>query len=132
VIIPLTDLLGYAAAVFVALTFSTRSMQTLRTFAVISNVCFIAYASRAELAPILILHAMLLPVNLIYLRIALHNHRAMRQRGERFGCLRPHGSAYQTTGAASRSSQRAAPAANRSSPISRRDREGRLALSSPR
>jgi hypothetical protein len=64
----LTDLLGYAAAVLVFVTFYLRSIVHIRIAAVCSNLLFIGYASSAELAPILVLHAMLLPLNLWRLR----------------------------------------------------------------
>jgi len=57
-----SDLLGYAAAALVLLTFVARSMHTLRTVAIASNVMFIAYALLADLPPVL-LHALLLPLN---------------------------------------------------------------------
>jgi hypothetical protein len=58
-----SDLLGYAAAALVLLTFVARSMHTLRTVAIASNVMFIAYALLADLPPVLLLHALLLPLN---------------------------------------------------------------------
>ncbi|MFN7569959.1 MAG: hypothetical protein ACK5TK_00695 [Betaproteobacteria bacterium] len=63
-----TDVLGYAAAALVFVTFYLRSIVHIRLAAVCSNLLFIGYASSAELAPILVLHAMLLPLNLWRLR----------------------------------------------------------------
>jgi hypothetical protein len=40
-----------------------QSMIALRAFAIASNVLFIAYSIEARLPPILILHAILLPIN---------------------------------------------------------------------
>jgi hypothetical protein len=40
-----------------------RSMKPLRWVAIASNVAFIAYGYLGGLAPILLLHALLLPVN---------------------------------------------------------------------
>jgi len=58
-----SDLLGYAAAVLVLVTFLAQSMTMLRAIAIGSNVMFIAYALTAGLPPVLVLHVLLLPVN---------------------------------------------------------------------
>jgi len=71
----LTELLGYAAAGLVLATFSARSIIALRVLAIASNVMFIAYATAAHLPPILILHALLLPINLLRLWQALAERR---------------------------------------------------------
>jgi hypothetical protein len=63
--------MGYAAAGLVLATFSARSLTTLRALAIASNLLFIAYAACAGLAPVLVLHALLLPLNAIRLRQAL-------------------------------------------------------------
>jgi hypothetical protein len=60
------DVLGYLAAVFVGLTFCCQSMLLLRSFAIVSNLCFIAYGWAAQLMPVLILHCAILPVNIGY------------------------------------------------------------------
>ena len=66
----LTELLGYLAAGLVLATFSARSITVLRMLAIASNVLFIAYAACAHLPPVLILHTLLLPINLLRLRQA--------------------------------------------------------------
>jgi hypothetical protein len=66
----LTELLGYAAAGLVLATFSARSIVTLRALAIASNLLFIAYAAFARLPPVLILHLLLLPINIVRLRQA--------------------------------------------------------------
>jgi hypothetical protein len=58
-----SDLLGYAAAGLVLLTFLAQSMGTLRAVAIASNVMFIAYALLADVPPVLLLHLLLLPLN---------------------------------------------------------------------
>jgi hypothetical protein len=58
-----TDLIGFAAAVLVLATFCMSSMSALRWMAIASNVAFIAYGYLGGLAPVLLLHALLLPVN---------------------------------------------------------------------
>jgi hypothetical protein len=62
-----TDLIGYAAAVLVLAAFCMRRMVTLRLVAIASNLVFIAYALRAGLEPVLLLHALLLPMNALRL-----------------------------------------------------------------
>ena len=76
------DVLGYAAAALVLLAFSLQSLIALRTVAIASNLMFIAYALGAHLPPVLVLHAVLLPVNLFRLRQCLRERRsrAMRRR----------------------------------------------------
>jgi hypothetical protein len=65
------DLLGYAAAGLVLATFCARSLTALRALAMTSNVLFIAYAACAALPPVLVLHALLLPLNALRLRQAM-------------------------------------------------------------
>ncbi len=64
----LSNLLGYAAAGLVFVAFYVRSITALRSVAIASNVMFIAYAGTADLMPVLILHALLLPLNVWRLR----------------------------------------------------------------
>lgn len=63
----LVDALGYLAAACVFLTFCMRTMLPLRLVAIASNIAFISYAIAASLAPILILHGALLPLNILRL-----------------------------------------------------------------
>jgi hypothetical protein len=65
------DELGYLAASLVLATFCAKRMVPLRAIAIASNVAFVAYAFSAGLGPILLLHAILLPVNILRLREAL-------------------------------------------------------------
>lgn len=55
---------GFAAASLVLASFCMRSMSTLRWVAIASNLAFIAYGYLAGLAPVLLLHTLLLPVNI--------------------------------------------------------------------
>ena len=64
---PTTDWIGFSAAVCVLLTFCSTSMPVLRSFSICSNILFIIYASQANLAPVLVLHSLLLPVNIFQL-----------------------------------------------------------------
>ncbi len=60
----LVDLVGFVAAALVLLTFCMTSMVALRVTALLSNVAFFAYGYLGELAPVAILHAVLIPLNL--------------------------------------------------------------------
>lgn len=65
---PLTgEVLGYLAAGLVFLTFCMKTMISLRLVAIASNLAFILYAVAADLTPILVLHGLLLPLNLVRL-----------------------------------------------------------------
>ena len=69
--------IGYLAALLVLATFCMRDMVALRVVAIASNVAFIAYSGLADIGPVLLLHALLLPVNvvrLLELRAALGQH----------------------------------------------------------
>jgi hypothetical protein len=57
------DLSGYAASLLVFATFCMRTMMPLRVAALGSNVCFILYGTFGHLYPVLVLHALLLPLN---------------------------------------------------------------------
>jgi len=65
------NLLGYTAASLVLATFCAKSMVTLRVLALCSNIAFVVYAVAASLWPILLLHAVMFPLNLVRLREAL-------------------------------------------------------------
>ena len=58
------ELIGFAASALVFLTFCMQTLLPLRLIATASNLLFIAYAWIAGLAPIMILHMLLLPVNI--------------------------------------------------------------------
>lgn len=67
------EILGYLACALVLLTFSMRALAPLRAVAIASNLVFIAYAVSAQLMPVLVLHALLLPLNAIRLWQALNS-----------------------------------------------------------
>ena len=82
----LTNEVGFAAAGLVLATFCMRSMSALRWVAIASNLAFIAYGYLGGLAPILLLHALLLPVNiyrLAQLRIGLFRPKPIRSCASR-------------------------------------------------
>jgi CRP/FNR family cyclic AMP-dependent transcriptional regulator len=62
------ELVGYAAAACVFVTFYMKTMVPLRVAGIISNVLFIAYGYDLLAYPVLILHLVLLPLNIIRLR----------------------------------------------------------------
>jgi hypothetical protein len=64
----MSEVIGYVASALVLLTFMTKDMRLLRTIAIASNIAFIAYGALGWLAPILCLHLMLLPLNVVRLR----------------------------------------------------------------
>lgn len=54
---------GLGAGFFVILAFYMREHRSLRMCAIISNLLFMIYAAALSLWPILVLHAVLLPLN---------------------------------------------------------------------
>ncbi len=62
------EVIGYAAAVCVFLTFYMKTMIPLRVAGIVSNVFFIAYGYLALAYPVFILHLVLLPLNAMRLR----------------------------------------------------------------
>jgi hypothetical protein len=65
------DLLGYAAAGAVLAGFCMNSIRHLRMVAIASNGLFILYGLSAHIHPVVILHMILLPINVM----KLHNIR---------------------------------------------------------
>jgi CRP/FNR family cyclic AMP-dependent transcriptional regulator len=61
------DLLGYAASLLVLTTFCMSTMLRLRWVAIGSNVLFILFGFFGHIYPVMILHIILLPVNVIRL-----------------------------------------------------------------
>jgi hypothetical protein len=77
------ELIGYAAAGCVFVTFYMKTMVPLRVAGIVSNVLFIAYAYDLPAYPVLILHLALLPLNIIRLRQMLKPDPADRGGDER-------------------------------------------------
>jgi hypothetical protein len=61
----LTIALGYLAASLVLATFCAKRMVSLRSIAIASNLAFIGYGYLDSLWPILILHVVMLPINIV-------------------------------------------------------------------
>lgn len=62
--VTVTDVLGWAAAGLVLLSFSLKTMVALRVAAIASNVAFFSYGLMAGLVPVVVLHGLLMPLNL--------------------------------------------------------------------
>ena len=61
------DFLGYSAAFSVLASFCMTTIVALRTLALLSNILFILYGLCAHIYPVLVLHIILLPINLVKL-----------------------------------------------------------------
>jgi hypothetical protein len=59
----IADVIGFLAAAWMLLTFCQRAMVQMRLSAIAANICFIAYGALAHVYPVLLLHAVLIPVN---------------------------------------------------------------------
>jgi hypothetical protein len=62
------DVMGYAASGLTLATFAQRTMLPMRITAIGANICFIGYGAMGQFIPVLALHILLLPVNLVRLR----------------------------------------------------------------
>ena len=69
------ELIGYLASLLVLMTFCMSGMVALRALAIASNVAFIAYAVLVGISPVLVLHALLLPMNAYRLLQAVRDRR---------------------------------------------------------
>jgi CRP-like cAMP-binding protein len=72
------EILGYLATAFNIAAYSMRTMIPLRILAIISNGVFIVYGATAGVYPVLILHAILLPLNAYRLRQMIQLVRSMK------------------------------------------------------
>jgi CRP/FNR family cyclic AMP-dependent transcriptional regulator len=72
------ELIGYLASLLVLVTFCMSGMVALRAVAIASNVAFIGYAALAGISPVLVLHALLLPMNVCRLLEAVRERRRDR------------------------------------------------------
>ncbi len=81
--VSLSDVLGWVAVFFTLAAFSMRTMQPLRLAAIGANLFFIAYAHLEGMLPILALHAVLLPFNVIRLRQISLAERPVKRQAQR-------------------------------------------------
>ena len=58
---------SYVASTLVLLTFVAKDMRVLRIVAIFSNLAFITYGTVEWLPPVLFLHLVLLPLNIVRL-----------------------------------------------------------------
>lgn len=72
------DILGYAAAASVLVTFCMSTMVPLRIIAICSNVLFAAFGALSHIYPVMVLHLFLFPVNVVRLFQILHLIRGVR------------------------------------------------------
>ncbi len=63
----ISEPLGYLASLLVLATFCMSDMKALRLLAIGSNLAFIGYGALTGIGPVLLLHLVLLPVNLLRL-----------------------------------------------------------------
>ena len=63
----LVDALGFAAATLTLVAFAQRTMLSMRIAALGANVFFIAYGLLGHYLPVLALHLVLLPLNVVRL-----------------------------------------------------------------
>ena len=76
------ELSGYLASALVFMTFYMKTMIRLRVLGILSNVAFMTYGFGGRLYPVLILHAILLPLNclrLVQMRTLMQKVRAAAQ-----------------------------------------------------
>ncbi len=75
----LIDVMGYAASGLTLATFAQRAMLPMRALAVGANFCFIGYGALGSYMPVLVLHLILLPINLVRLRALLGPSRTLAE-----------------------------------------------------
>jgi hypothetical protein len=93
------DATGYLASGLVLAAFGMKDMAKLRIVAIGSNLVFLAYGLSLDLAPVWILHAVLLPLNVWRLAQALQltrrqpavapRYEAAETRRQRSGAVSP-------------------------------------------
>jgi CRP/FNR family cyclic AMP-dependent transcriptional regulator len=62
------EIFGYLGALLTVATFSMKTMLHLRVVGIVANLAFISYGATAGVYPVLLLHLVLLPLNLMRLR----------------------------------------------------------------
>lgn len=66
-----SDVIGLLAGLLTIVTFAQRQPIPMRSTAICANACFLTYAYLDHIMPILVLHGILLPVNILRLSEAL-------------------------------------------------------------
>lgn len=75
----LIDVVGFLAAGATLAAFYCTRMMMLRAVAIAANLLFIAYGAVLDLKPVLALHCVLLPLNVVRLREAWRDNRGGRE-----------------------------------------------------
>lgn len=70
-----TEVLGFFAAVATVTAFCCKRMESLRAAAIAANLLFIAYSALLGLMPVLVLHCVLLPLNVVRFGSCLQDRR---------------------------------------------------------
>jgi hypothetical protein len=76
------DAVGYFASLLVFCTFYMKTMLPLRVVAIASNVAFMAYGLLGGIYPVLVLHAILFPLNCLRLHQILGLIRKVREASQ--------------------------------------------------
>jgi CRP/FNR family transcriptional regulator, cyclic AMP receptor protein len=76
------ELIGYLASALVFATFCVKAMTPLRLIAIASNIAFIGYGYLGQMAPILLLHVGLLPLNVWRLCQTQRSNKSQRTTNE--------------------------------------------------
>ncbi len=87
------DLIGWLAAALTFGAYSMRTMLPLRMTAICSNIAFASYGALTEIYPMLFLHLLLLPFNIMRLAEILRTGRkimATRAAGPQMTALKPY------------------------------------------
>jgi hypothetical protein len=74
----MSDVLGYAASSAVLASFLMQTMVPLRLVAILGNILFISYGYFADIHPVFVLHAVLLPINIA--RLATYGNPSVLSR----------------------------------------------------
>ncbi len=71
----------YIASALVFIALCMKDMLPLRVLAICSNVAFLVYGGTAHLAPVIVLYALLLPLNVWRLLAAIERRRDRMSAG---------------------------------------------------
>src|SRR6478752_4110764 len=82
------DYVGFLAALTVLATFCMDTIFPLRGLAIASNILFIVYGTAGQLYPVLLLHALLLPINISKIVLLVRKNR-FDARAAIFCCAPP-------------------------------------------
>jgi hypothetical protein len=85
----LSEISGYVASTLVLLTFVAKDMRALRIVAIFSNLAFITYSTVEWLPPVLFLHLVLLPLNIVRLAEIVRATHAAGDLTPADGAVRP-------------------------------------------